>query len=236
MPEPSSTFPPRGFVVADKKSAECMVSRRYIAVEGPIGVGKTTLASLLASELGMRPLLEQVEDNPFLRRFYEQPRAWAFQTQLFFLLSRYRQQSLLRQGELFEAGLVADYLFAKDQIFAQVNLQGEELALYRQIYQLLDSRLPKPDLVVYLEARPEVLIERLRKRDRDYERRISREYLEALAEAYREFFFGYKATPLLVADVSAVDFLASREDFHDLVREICSMGKGVQHYIPLGSR
>ncbi|MCX8071122.1 MAG: deoxynucleoside kinase [Candidatus Binatia bacterium] len=213
-----------------------MGNLRYIAVEGPIGAGKTTLANLLAAEFGARAVLEQVEENPFLRRFYEDPRAWAFQTQLFFLLSRYRQQSLLRQQELFDAGVVSDYLFAKDQIFAHVNLKGEELSLYRQIYHLLDSRLPKPDLVVYLHARPEILIERLRKRDRDYERRIPREYIEALAAAYRNFFFDYNETALLVADVSAVDFVNSRDDFVDLVREIRSMGKGVQHYIPLGSR
>lgn len=213
-----------------------MGSRRYIAVEGPIGVGKTSLASLLAAEFHAQAILEPVEENPFLRRFYEDPHTWSFQTQLFFLLSRYRQQSLLRQSAVIEANVVSDYLFAKDQIFAQLNLRGEELALYRQIYQLLDSRLPKPDLVVYLEARPEVLIERLRKRDREYERRIPREYIEALAEAYREFFFEYAEAPLLVADVSELDFVASREDFLDLVREIRSMGKGVQHYIPLGSR
>ncbi len=208
----------------------------YIAVEGPIGVGKTSLACLLAAELGARAVLEPIEENPFLRRFYEQPGVWSFQTQLSFLLSRYRQQSVLCQSQSAEAGIVADYLFAKDQIFAQLNLEGEELALYRQIYQLLDSRLPKPDLVVYLEARPEILIERLRRRDRDYERRISRDYIEALAVAYRKFFFDYRETSLLVADVSEVDFVENREDFLDLVREIRSMGKGVQHYIPLGSR
>ncbi|GIW45103.1 MAG: hypothetical protein KatS3mg077_2385 [Candidatus Binatia bacterium] len=213
-----------------------MGTPRYIAVEGPIGVGKTTLAGLLATEFQARPVFEQVEDNPFLRHFYEDPRGYAFQTQLFFLLSRYRQQSLLRQTELFQAGLVTDYLFAKDRIFAQLNLGAEELALYNQIYQLLDARLPKPDLVVYLHARPEVLMERLRKRDRDYERRIPREYIAALALAYREFFFDYSEAPLLVADVSDVDFVASNEDFLDLVREIRSMKKGVQHYIPLGSR
>jgi len=213
-----------------------MPTPRYIAVEGPIGVGKTTLARLLAQDLQARAVLEQVEENPFLKRFYEEPRTWAFQTQLFFLLSRYRQQAALRQADLFHSGVVSDYLFAKDQIFASINLQGEELALYREIYHLLDSRLPKPNLVVYLHARPDVLIERLRKRDRDYERRIPRAYIEALATAYREFFFYFTDAPLLVADVSEVDFVANPADFTALVEEIRSMGKGVQHYIPLGSR
>ncbi len=213
-----------------------MRSVHYIVVEGPIGVGKTTLARLLAEELNARPVLEQVEENPFLKRFYEEPGKYAFQTQLFFLLSRYRQQQQLAQQDLFNQATVADYLFAKDQIFAQVNLDGDELSLYRQLFKLLDSRLPKPDLVVYLQARSDVLMERLRKRDRDYERRVSPDYIQKVAEAYRDFFFYYEETPLLVVNSSEVDFVKSSEELLDLIREIRSMGKGVQHYIPLGSR
>lgn len=213
-----------------------MKSARYIVVEGPIGVGKTSLARLIAEEFNSRAVLEQVDENPFLKKFYEEPGAYAFQAQLFFLLSRYRQQRQLAQQDLFAQGTVADYLFAKDQIFAQTNLDGDELALYRQLFRLLDSRLPKPDLVVYLQARSEVLLERLRKRDREYERRISPEYVERIAEAYRDFFFYYEETPLLVVNVSEVDFVASSEQLADLIREIRSMGQGVQHYIPLGSR
>jgi len=209
---------------------------RYIVVEGPIGVGKTTLARLLAEEFNARPIFEQVEENPFLRKFYDEPGSFAFQTQLFFLLSRYRQQRQLAQQDLFNQSTVADYLFAKDRIFAQANLEGDELALYRQLFGLLDARLPKPDLVVYLQARADVLMERLRKRDRDYERRIAPEYLQRIAEAYRDYFFYYDETPLLVVDSSAVDFVANSEELADLVREIRSMGQGVQHYIPLGSR
>ncbi len=211
-------------------------SARYIVVEGPLGVGKTTLARLLAEEFNARPIFEQVEDNPFLKKFYDDPRAYAFQTQLFFLLSRYRQQCALMQQDLFAQHTVADYLFAKDQIFAQVNLEADELTLYRQLFGLLDARLPKPDLVVYLQARGDVLIERLRKRDRDYERRIAPEYVERIAEAYRNFFFYYDETPLLVVNSSDVDFVTRREDLADLIREIRNMGQGVQHYIPLGSR
>ncbi len=213
-----------------------MRTPRYIVVEGPIGVGKTTLARLLAEEFNARPIFEQVEENPFLRKFYDEPGSFGFQTQLFFLLSRYRQQRQLAQQDLFNQSTVADYLFAKDKIFAQANLEGDELALYRQLFGLLDARLPKPDLVVYLQARADVLMERLRKRDRDYERRIAPEYLQRIAEAYRDYFFYYDETPLLVVDSSAVDFVANSEELADLVREIRSMGQGVQHYIPLGSR
>ena len=213
-----------------------MKSARYIVVEGPIGVGKTTLARLLAEEFNARIVLEQVEENPFLKRFYDDPRAYAFQTQLFFLLSRYRQQLHLAQQDLFSQGTVADYLFAKDQIFAQANLDTDELALYRQMFGLLDARLPKPDLVVYLQARGDVLMERLRKRDREYERRIAPEYVQRIAEAYRDFFFYYEETPLLVVNSSEVDLVAHSDELADLIREIRSMGRGVQHYIPLGSR
>jgi deoxyadenosine/deoxycytidine kinase len=209
---------------------------RYIAVEGPIGVGKTTLSRALGTEFDARVVFEQVEENPFLRRFYEEPRTYAFQAQLFFLLSRYRQQRQLAQQDLFNQSTVADYLFAKDHIFAQINLDGDELALYRQLFNLLNSRLPKPDLVVYLQARGEVLFERLRKRDRDYERRITPTYVDKIAEAYRDFFFYYDETPLLVVDSSEVDFVANSDDLADLIREIRGMGQGVQHYIPLGSR
>lgn len=213
-----------------------MKSARYIVVEGPIGVGKTTLARLLAEEFNARALFEHVEENPFLKKFYDEPGAYGFQAQLFFLLSRYRQQRQLAQQDLFNQSTIADYLFAKDQIFAQTNLDGDELALYRQLFNLLNSRLPKPDLVVYLQARSDVLMERLRKRDRDYERRIAPDYVQRIAEAYRDFFFYYEETPLLVVNVSEVDFVANSEDFTDLVREIRTMGQGVQHYIPLGSR
>lgn len=212
-----------------------MNSARYIVVEGPIGAGKTTLARFLADELNCRSLLEQADDNPFLKKFYEEPGAYAFQAQLFFLLSRYRQQQRLVQQDLLK-GMVADYLFAKDQIFAELNLEGDELALYKQLFKLLDSRLPKPDLVVYLQARADILMERLRKRDREYERHITAEYLERVAEAYREHFYNYDETPLLVVESSEIDIVQSSEEFAGLVREIKRMGRGVQHYIPLGSK
>jgi deoxyguanosine kinase len=209
---------------------------RYIAVEGPIGVGKTALARRLASEFGSRLLLETVEENPFLRKFYEDPERHAFQTQLFFLLERYRQQRELGQLDLFSQGTVADYLFAKDGIFASLTLGSDEFQLYQQIFQMLDQRLPRPDLVIYLEARTDVLMRRLKKRERDYERGITPEYLEKLTEAFRSYFHNYTEAPLLVVNCSDIDFVEHGGDLADLIKEVRGAKLGVQHYIPLGSR
>jgi deoxyguanosine kinase len=213
-----------------------MAKKNYIVVEGPIGVGKTSLAKILAAEFQARTVFESVEDNPFLAKFYQDRETYAFQNQLFFLLSRYQQQRDLIQRELFSQATVSDYLFAKDKIFASLTLSAEELALYHQIYSLLDPRLPKPDLVVYLQARPEVLYKRLKKRDKTYERSVTPEYLTEVAQAYNRFFFRYDESPLLVVNTSEIDFVASSQDLADLVREINGMGSGTQHYIPLGSR
>ena len=213
-----------------------MANKKYIVVEGPIGVGKTSLAKILAAEFQARTLFESVEENPFLPKFYEDRETYAFQNQLFFLLSRYQQQRELIQQELFSQATVSDYLFAKDKIFASLTLSTEELALYHQIYQLLDTRLPKPDLVVYLQARLEVLYKRIKKRDKGYERGVTLEYLTEVAQAYNQYFFHYDESPLLVVNTSDIDFVASSQDLADLIREINSMGSGTQHYIPLGSR
>ena len=213
-----------------------MTKKKYIVVEGPIGVGKTSLAKILAAEFQARCVFEKVEDNPFLPKFYEDRETHAFQNQLFFLLSRYQQQRELSQQELFIQSTVSDYLFAKDKIFATLTLSSEELNLYQQIYQLLDTRVPKPDLVVYLQARPEVLYKRIKKRDKSYERSITPEYLEEVAQAYNRFFFHYDESPLLVVNTSEIDFVASSKDLADLIKEINNMGPGTQHYIPLGSR
>ena len=209
---------------------------RYIAIEGPIGVGKSSLAKILAQKYGSRLVKEEVAGNPFLERFYENPRKFAFQTQLFFLLSRYRQQRELAQGDLFEGGLVCDYILAKDKIFALINLEDDEVSLYESIYKLLVSTLPKPDLVIYLQARPEVLLSRVRKRGIAYERNISLDYLRTLSDAYNEYFFHYNETPLLVVNTSEIDFVESPRDLEHLVREVKSVKRGTQHYIPLGSR
>ena len=209
---------------------------RYIVVEGPIAVGKTSFAERLAEALGARLVLEEGEENPFLRKFYENPEKYAFATQIFFLLSRYRQQFELAQRDLFEQAVVADYFFAKDQIFARLNLDNDEYLLYQQIYRMLDPRAVRPDLVVYLEARGDVLSRRMRRRDRDYERRIAPAYLERVAEAYRQFFYHYGDSPLLVVQSSDIDFVERPSDFEALLKEIHAVKRGVQHYVPLSSR
>jgi len=204
----------------------------YIAVEGPIGVGKTSLSRLLARELGARLVLEEVEENPFLERFYDDPDKYSLPVQLYFLLTRYNQQRALAQQDLFAQRTVADYLFAKDRIFAGLNLAPEEMTLYDGVYRLLDARRPKPDLVVYISAKVQILAERLRKRNRNFERNISFEYLERVSVAFRDFFFYYDETPLLVVDTSEIDFVEDSEDLRELVREVETAGKGVQHFVP----
>jgi deoxyguanosine kinase len=204
----------------------------YIAVEGPIGVGKTSLARLLAAEFNARLVLEEVDDNPFLARFYEEPEQYALPVQLYFLLTRYNQQRALAQQDLFAQATVSDYLFAKDRIFATQNLAPDELALYEKIYHLLDARMAKPDLVIFMSARIDVLVDRLRKRNREFERDISVEYLERLSLAFRDFFFYYDEAPLLVVDTSEIDFVEDSSDLRDLIREIEQAGPGVQHFVP----
>ena len=207
---------------------------KSIAVEGPIGVGKTSLVDFLAERLEARKVLESTE-NPFLHDFYQDRPGAAFQCQLFFLLSRFRQQQELAQGNLFRQSLVCDYVFAKDKIFAYLNLNDSELMLYEKIYGVLEEQVPHPDLVIYLQARDEVLMERIRSRQRDYEREISEKYVAELNRAYNYFFFHYNRTPLLVIDTSSIDFVKSREDLEEVLRQIKSMQRGVQYYIPLGS-
>jgi deoxyadenosine/deoxycytidine kinase len=209
-----------------------MERRGYIAVDGPIGVGKTTLARMLGRELSARLVLEDAENNPYLARFYHDPEKYAFATQLYFLLSRYQQQRSLLQQELFAQATVADYLFAKDRIFANLTLAPDDLALYERVYGLLDREMRKPDLVVYMRARVEVLAERLRRRNRDFERYISYDYLERVSAAYRDFFFYYDEAPLLVIDTSEIDFVRSDADLADLIREIGRAGPGTKYVVP----
>ena len=208
----------------------------YIAVEGAIGVGKTSLARLISEEVGAKLICEQVDENPFLKSFYGDRKKYSFQTQTYFLLSRYKQQQELNQRDLFSSIIVSDYIFAKDRIFAHMNLDENEIALYEQIYTLLDAKLPKPDLLIYLHARPEVLRQRVEIRNREYEKNIDNKYLEALVHAYNEYFFHYDETPLLVIDSSEIDFVNNRDDFDLLIKEIREMKGGVKHFRPLGSR
>lgn len=205
---------------------------RYLVIEGPIGVGKTSLAQLLAQELQTRLILEKVEENPFLKEFYQDPKHYGFQTQIFFLLSRYRQLQDLRQIDLFERSTLTDYFFPKDRIFASIVLEGSELALYEQLYTLLNPQVPTPDLVIYLQASTEVLMERIRHRALEFERSLMWEYLEAVNQAYNDYFFKYSDSPLLVVQTSEIDFVNRRADLNDLVKQIKQMKKGTQYYVP----
>ena len=204
---------------------------RYIAVEGPIGVGKTTLAERLANELGARLLREQPDDNPFLTSFYKDPKRNAMSTQLFYLLQRYQQQGELAQGDLFTpGGVVSDYLFSKDRLFAALTLSDDEMALYERVYQMLRPRVATPDLVIYLQARTPVLLERIRRRGRAAEKPIRSDYVEDVARAYAEFFFHYTEGPLLIVDASELDLVSNPEHWADLLAVIRRTRGGVNHW------
>lgn len=207
---------------------------RYIVVEGAIGVGKTTLARLLARKLRAHLELEEVETNPFLKDFYEDRRRWAFQTQLFFLFSRFRQQRELSQVDLFKARVVSDYFFAKDRIFASLNLSDDELVLYDKIMGLLEREIPQPDVILYLQASTDVLMERIRRRDRPFERNITTDYIEALNEAYSHFFFHYRGNPVLVVSTDEIDFPRHEGYVDDVVAELNRLTTGVRYYRPAG--
>lgn len=203
-------------------------------MEGVIGVGKSALAELLAKRMNAKLVLEDVDDNPFLDRFYQDLRGYAFQTQLFFLLSRHRQQSELAQLGLFEENVVCDYLFEKDRVFAALNLTEHELALYDRIYGMLASEVRRPDLVVYLQARTEVVMARIKRRGRPFEVGIDPAYIDKLADAYNSYFMRYDAAPVLIVNTERMDFVISREDFEDLFRAVESTQSGRRFYSPSG--
>ncbi len=205
---------------------------RYIAIEGPIGVGKTALARKLSRQFDSRLVLEP-ENNPFIEPFYRDRRGSAFSAQIWFLISRHRQQLELKQGRLFEQGVVADYLFEKDRVFAYLNLNDTELATYEKLYELLAADSVKPDLVVYLQARASVLADRIRTRGRDIEKRISDSYLKEVVQAFDQFFFGFDQAPLLVVDTNHIDPAHDESDFRDLARRIGAMERGgIEYYHP----
>jgi deoxyadenosine/deoxycytidine kinase len=212
-----------------------MQKARYIVLEGPIGVGKTSLASRLAEEFEARTLFENVEENPFLKEFYHDRKKNAFKAQLYFLLSRYQQQVDLVQADLFQKMAIGDYLFAKDRIFAYLNLDRDELALYEELYRILIPRIPKPDLVIYLSADNETLKKRIRGRAKPYEKNLDTSYLSQVVSAYNDFFFHYDETPLLVISTTNIDFVTRDSDFRQLVKEIKEFKTGTQYFVPLGS-
>jgi deoxyadenosine/deoxycytidine kinase len=207
---------------------------QYIAIEGPIGVGKTLLAERLATRLDAVTILEETE-NPFLADFYAGRPGAALQAQLFYLLNRHRQQLAIRQGDLFAQSTVSDYLFDKDKIFAYLNLDDNELFIYQRLFDLLTRDVSAPDLVIYLQAPTDVLVRRLRDRAARTEGESlepSHEYVRELNEAYQHFFFHYSATPLLVVETSQLDLAGSDEALEDLLRQINAMGRGTQYYVP----
>lgn len=215
------------------KPAPVSQPHRFIVVEGPIGVGKTSLARRLARSFGSELILEQADENPFLERFYKNPRAAALQTQLFFLFQRTRQLEDIRQHDLFDTVRVADYLLDKDRLFAQLTLDEEEYSLYEQIYQRLAIDTPVPDLLIYLQAPVDVLLERIGRRGIRYEQHIERGYLEKLQEAYAKFFHEYVASPLLIVNAAQADFVGNERDYEQLFEQIRRIRKGRHYYNPL---
>ena len=204
---------------------------RYIAVEGPIGVGKSSLAEILGEELSARVILERPEENPFLGAFYRDQKRHAMSVQLFFLLQRYAQQGELAQGDLFSrGGVVTDYIFDKDRLFALLNLTDDEMTLYDRIFRMLQVRTVRPDLIVYLQARTEVLVDRIRRRARPEEKPIRSEYVQQVAQAYADFFFNYNQGPLLIVNASDIDFVGNAEDRRELISVIQNAPPGTSHW------
>lgn len=209
-----------------------MIPFGYVAVDGPIGVGKTSLVERLAQRLEATAALDEWSQNPFLKSFYEGRAGAPFQTELFFLLSRYKQQQELLQRKLFSPVTISDCVFEKGKLFAYLNLDDSEVLLYEKLYDLLAENVPRPDLVVYLQAPTEVLMKRIRSRGRPEEDQLSEEYLAEVNRAYNYYFFHYSATPLLVVNTADLDFVTRPEDVDDLLKQVRGMGKGTRYYVP----
>jgi deoxyguanosine kinase len=209
---------------------------KYIAIEGAIGSGKTTLAKQLKDRLNAQLILEQFETNPFLENFYSDRKRYAFQTQMFFLINRFKQQQELIQENLFTEYIICDYIFDKDRIFAYMNLNGEELKLYENIFPLLSRNLRKPDIVVYLQSSVDRLMYNIKLRSRKIERNITRSYIEELSDAYNHFFFRYANTPLLIVNSTDIDFVNSENDFNELFKQIFREDRGFIEYFKPESR
>jgi len=199
---------------------------QYIAIEGVIGVGKTSLAHKLQAAIHGKLALEEFEENPFLEDFYRDPQHYAFQTQIFFLLSRFRQQEKIMQYDLFETRLIADYMFSKDRIFATLNLNKKELALYNQVARVLEKKVVKPDLAIYLKASTDRLMKNIAQRGRSYEKHIKRDYIDSLNKLYDEFFWNYTQTPLLIINADNLDFVKNENHFKQILTEISKHTKG----------
>ncbi len=205
----------------------------YIAIEGPIGVGKTSLANLMSKDLGARLVLEEFDENPFLPDFYKDPERFAFQTQLFFLLQRYRQQQELRQVDMFQKLLVTDYMFVKDRLFASLNLNEKEMQLYDTVANLLERNIIKPDLVIYLQADTDTLMKNIAQRGREMETDITYDYIDALSQVYTEYFFRYQETPLVIINTNNIDFVHNKNDLREVIKYIRQPVSGTKFFNPV---
>ncbi|MEE8341407.1 MAG: deoxynucleoside kinase [Candidatus Neomarinimicrobiota bacterium] len=204
----------------------------YIAIEGPIGVGKTSLVKLIAEKLEARTILEQFEENPFLSDFYDDPERFAFQTQLFFLLQRYQQQQEFKQVDIFHNLLVTDYMFVKDRLFASLNLNQKEMTLYETVANLLERNVINPDLVIYLQADTDTLMKNISKRKRSFEKNMSRNYIDALNQVYNEYFFRYQDSPLLIINTNNIDFVNKKKDLEEIINVIRQPITGTKFFNP----
>jgi deoxyadenosine/deoxycytidine kinase len=207
----------------------------HIAIEGTIGVGKSSLAKILGEHLNAKIILEEFEDNPFLTDFYKNSERYAFQTQLFFLLSRYRQQQLLQQTDLFTKTLVSDYMFVKDRLFAALNLSDKEMSLYNTVAKILEKSISVPDMVIFLQSDTDRLMQNIKIRGREYEKMIDWKYIDALNQMYNEYFFRYDSSPLLIINTNDIDFVNNNNDLEKILEFIRTPGQGTRYYNPLKS-
>jgi len=204
----------------------------HIAIEGTIGVGKTSLAGILGDRLEAKLILEEFEENPFLVEFYKDSDRFAFQTQLFFLLSRYRQQQQLQQTDLFTKTLISDYMFVKDRLFAALNLDDKEMSLYNAVARILEKNVASPDMVIFLQSDTDRLMQNIKLRGREYEKLIDWKYIDALNQMYNEYFFRYDDSPLLIINTNDIDFVNNKDDLEEIIEFIRTPGEGTRYFNP----
>ena len=212
-----------------------MIIPYHIAIEGTIGVGKTSLAKVLGELIDAKLILEEFKENPFLVEFYKDSERYAFQTQLFFLLSRYRQQQQLQQTELFTKTLISDYMFIKDRLFAALNLNDMEMSLYNSVAQILEKSVSSPDMVIFLQSDTDRLMHNIKIRGREYEKMIDWKYIDALNQMYNEFFFRYDSSPLLIINTNDIDFVNNKNDLEEIIQFIRTPGEGTRYFNPMKS-
>ena len=207
----------------------------HIAIEGSIGVGKSSLAKILSERLEAKLILEAFEENPFLMDFYNDPDRFSFQTQLFFLISRYKQQQELHQTDLFIKTLITDYMFVKDRLFAALNLNDKEMSLYNSVATILEKNIAMPDMVIFLQSDTDRLMHNIKIRGREYEKSIDWKYIDALNQVYNEYFFRYDKSPLLIINTNEIDFVYNQDDLEEIIQFIRTPGEGTRYYNPMKS-